>query len=406
MKNSLFLFGVITFFACGQSGQKSMNVHGPVTKMNVKFISHSISNSAQLWWARTLGDVDGDGILDVILQDNNGAGGWLGFLKGRLDGELWDSVIVAERSPRGNPFAAGDLEVADIDLDGDIDLIAIEHPGEWTNSGAPAYIYWYEQTDAGWAPHEIGSIPSALKDICIADLNQDKIPEIITVTFDANTLSIFSKDESSVYSKIHDLKLFNLHEGLDAGDIDGDGWLDIAANGYWLQNPQDLRAAWGIHVIDSIWFNQEGDWSANATKTKCQDTDQDGKAEVFITHSERSGYPVVRYSWVGAGQPWEKEIIKDSLPAAHSLQVEDMDLDGTYEVLTGVNRNRAINLNVQVFPVIIFQKKDDQWSEQVINSDGVYNLLSGDLEGDGDIDLVRLTTHDGQDMSIMINQLK
>ena len=38
-------------------------------------------------------------------------------------------------------------------------------------------------------------ILSALKDISIADLDGNGRPEIVTVTFDAATLSIFSKSE-------------------------------------------------------------------------------------------------------------------------------------------------------------------------------------------------------------------
>ena len=111
----------------------------------VSFRSFLIADDANLWWARTLADVAGDGVLDVVLQDNNGAGGWLGYLKGRTDGRQWTPVIVAERSPHGRPFAAGDLAAGDLDGDGDVDLIGVEHPGEWTESGAPAHLFWYEQ---------------------------------------------------------------------------------------------------------------------------------------------------------------------------------------------------------------------------------------------------------------------
>ncbi len=376
------------------------------------FRSSLISESANLWWARAFADVDGNGVLDVILQDNNGSGGWLGYLSGNADGNLFETVIVATETPSGGKFAAGDLEAADLDGDGDLDLIGVEHPGEWTDADAEAILYWYEQRGKDWVVHHVGSIPSALKDIALADLNQDQDLEIVTVTYNAHTLSVFKKSGQYDFEKAWDLPIHNLHEGLDIGDIDGDGLLDIATNGYWLPNPGHLTSAWKIEVIDSIWFSQgEDHWSINATKVFCRDIDEDGMAEVFITHSEKAGYPLAKYDWEEGF--FKKEILIESLSAAHSLLVEDLDGDGQYEVLTGVNRNRAINIaeekQIEVptdFPVLILYRSAGSWKKQVISTDGVYNLLAGDLEGDGDIDLVRLSSHDNSDMWLLENTLK
>ena len=371
------------------------------------FVSVSIAADANLWWARALADVDGDQILDVVLIDNNGSAGWLGYLKGNLEGLPWERHIVAEQSPNGKPFAAGDLACADMDGDGDMDLIGVEHPGEWTDADADATLFWYAQEDGSWRAHEVGVIPSALKDISLEDLDQDGLPEIITVTYNAETLSLFSRNSDGDYTKMWDLIIDNLHEGMDVGDVDGDGWKDIATNGYWLRNPGQVMAEWPLLTIDDRWFNQEDDhWSRNATKVLCTDMDADGKDEVLISHSERAGYPLARYD-LEDGR-WEMTILIDSVPAAHSLVTADINLDGTIDVMTGVNRNRAINiveergdsLAMTEFPVLIW----NQGAIDTINKDGVYNLLAGDIEGDGDMDLVRLTSHDEKDMWLMLNQ--
>ena len=118
----------------------------------LSFTSIQIANDANLWWSRDLADVDGDGILDVALIDNSGRGGWLGYLKGNTKGTSWEKVIVAEVSPKGNPFGSGDLEVGDMDADGDIDLIGVDHPGEWADADAEATLYWYEN-DGGTGHH-------------------------------------------------------------------------------------------------------------------------------------------------------------------------------------------------------------------------------------------------------------
>ncbi len=411
----LSIITLLFIAACGSSGSESdtdeMLPAAESTK-SVTFESRLIADDANLWWARTFHDVDGDGIKDIILHDNNGSGGWLGYLSGNKDNAVWGKVIIAESAAGGGKFAAGDLDAADLDGDGDLDLIGVEHPGEWTDADADASLYAYFQEEDEWDIKEIGSIPSALKDIEITDLDNDGFPEIITVTYNAETLSIFSMDENGEFRQVMARQINNLHEGLDAGDIDGDGFADIAANGYWMRNPGKLEAEWALDTIDARWFSQEEDhWARNATKTVCKDTDGDGRVEVFISHSEKDGYPVMRYTF--DGEKWIGEEILPGISAAHSLQVEDIDLDGDYEVLTGVNRNRAINIAEEsgteipvIFPVLLLDKIDGEWVADTLNTDGVYNLLVGDLEGDGDIDLIRLTSHDMKEMCLMENMAR
>ena len=395
------------------STPENKQVPPPAQAPDLSFESIQIADDANLWWARALADVDGDGILDVALIDNSGRGGWLGYLKGNIQGEAWEKVVVAETSPNGNKFGSGDLEIGDMDGDGDIDLIGVDHPGEWADADAEATLFWYENEEGTWTSHNIGTIPSALKDMSVKDLDGDNIPEVITATFNAGTLSVFQKGDGDDYHLAWELKINNLHEGMDVGDLDGDGKADIAANGYWLPNPGSLESPWELKVIDSLWFNQEEEhWSRNATKVACVDTDGNGVDEVFMTHSEKTGYPLAKYQ--REGEVWKKEILLDSMTAGHSLQVMDFDLDGQFEVATGVNRNRAIDIQKELetttmaneFPVYIFKNSPSGWTGTIINTDGVYNLLAGDLEGDGDVDLVRLTSHDEKDMWLMINNIR
>ncbi len=411
----LFQFAVLCgwLFSCSSpENQQQIALEDP-PPTELSFSSQQIAHDADLWWARTLADVDGDGLLDVVLINNNGGGGWLGYLKGQTEDGPWEKVIVAESSPNDRPFAAGDLEAGDLDGDGDIDLIGVEHPGEWTDAAAEATLFWYEQDQETWTPHNIGSIPSALKDISVRDLDGDGLPEIVTVTYNAETLSVFRKGPGVDFEKAWDLIIDNLHEGMDIGDVDGDGLPDIAANGYWLSNPGSADGPWELQVVDSIWFNQEEEhWSRNATKVVCMDTDGDGKDEVFITHSEKTDYPLVRYQQ--EGDSWSRQVMMDSLTAAHSLQVVDVDLDGQHEVVTGYNRNRAIDIVKELggdtapteFPVFVLKQSAVGSPQQIINTDGVYNLLAGDFEGDGDIDLIRLTSHNEKDMWLMVNELR
>ena len=372
-----------------------------------EFKSIQLTDQADLWWARVLADINGDGITDMVLQNANGSGGWLGWMEGTLDTtKTWETHIIAEGLEDGRKFAAGDLDLGDFDNDGDIDIIGVVHPGEWTDAGAPADIFWFE--NPSWERRYVGQIPDALKDINVDDLDGDGKLDIIAMTFEESIMTIFKQEDQGTFSIAQQFYVENLHEGMATGDINGDEFIDIAANGYFFANPgEDITQPWTVSAIDTIWHNQTGDWSRNATKMACYDFDGDGDQEVIISHSERDGYPVAIYDLIDeSNNEWSQKIIIENLPAAHSLQVCDFDLDGDMDILTGVNKHRAVNIDVNDFPVYIVLNQSAGWDTVRIHSDGIYNALANDYDDDGDVDIFRYPTHDVNDFYVMINQLK
>ena len=86
----------------------------------LSFQSVTVASDANQWWARALGDINKDGTLDVVLQNDNGHGGWLGWYEARNGGLSWKRHIIATETPGGGGFAGGDMEIGDIDNDGDV----------------------------------------------------------------------------------------------------------------------------------------------------------------------------------------------------------------------------------------------------------------------------------------------
>ncbi len=377
------------------------------TRSTLQFTAIPVSDEVELWWARVPADITGNGYTDLVLQTNNGHGGWLGYYEA-VDGHTWVKHIIAETTPGGGTFGSGDLDAGDIDLDGDIDVLGLEHTGEWDSAAAPTRIYWYSNPE--WEPNLIGTVPNFIKDINLADLNGDEMPDLAAITYEEHSMIVYRQDSPGEWTPVLDTTITNLHEGMDVGDIDGDGDIDIAANGYWVENPGgDMSGDWNIMSINDKWHNQEGDWSKNASKVFCRDINDDGKAEVFISHSERSGYPLAWYqSDDPASGKWTEHIIKEDFPAAHTIQVFDFDLDGDFDVLSGMNRSRAMGLGIQdSFPVIIFLNDGEMgWTEFLVSDEGIYNGQCADMEGDGDIDIFRLPTHDATRFEVLGNLLK
>ncbi len=371
-------------------------------KPEMTFSSQQIADDAQFLWAMSVNDLTGDGITDLVFSDNNSAGGVLGYYKGQTEEGLWEKVVIAEEAPGGGTFASGDLETIDMDGDGDIDIVAVKHTGEWENAAEPSEIYWFE--NPGWQPHEIGTAPNFIKDLSVADFNNDKRPDLVTLCYETHNLSIFQHNIDHSFSKLKSMNIANLHEGMDVGDADGDGYMDIAVNGFCLKNPKgNIMGDWLMETVDRKWHNQSGDWSANATKNFCADLNGDGRDEIFISHSERNGYPV---SWYLRNQTeWIEHVIIDSLSSCHTLQVYDFDIDGDLDVLAGVNKGRAINIGISEFPVFIFVNDGthNRWTPVKIADGGIYNGRVTDFDGDGDMDIFRLPEHGAKDVFLLIN---
>jgi hypothetical protein len=380
----------------------------------LKFEARTVENNAVLWWARAVGDVNGNGLLDILLQDNNGHGGVLCWYETAPGAKQWTRRIIADKAPNGSPFAAGDLAAGDINKNGHLDVLGLAHPGEWKQGGATTEIYWYANPSPSgnpatdpWKPHHIGQAPAFVKDLKLTDLNRDGKLDLVAITFEGNKFLVFRQNSPTSWTKVQDFVVPNLHEGMDVGDITGNGLPDVAVNGYWIENPGgDLAGKWIVRSIDEKWHNQTGDWSRNATKVFCRDITGDGRVEVFISHSERAGFPV---SWYSASDPrngpWKEHIVTRKLIAVHTLQVFDFDRDGHFDILAGVNKNRAKALGATEFPAIIFRNRGDnvEWDEILLTNDGIYNGQAGDLQGNNRLDIFRLPTHDATLFEVLVN---
>ena len=377
------------------------------------FAVRTITDSVQYMWAFCPAEVSGDDLVDLVLINGNNAGGSLQYLRAQTDTGRWDLVTIAEVPPTGGKFAAGDLEAADMDGDGDTDVFAVKHPGEWMDAGHEAELFWYE--NPSWEPHPIGAVPNAVKDVNFADFDQDGKMDVAVLTFEESTLSVFrQRPEDGLFERVAYYEQYgNLHEGMATGDTNGDGRPDIIANGYIFSNPSvDLSAEWTVQNIDEKWNNQpieegrDDNWSRNGTKHFARDLDGDGTVEVFVSHSERSGYPLVYYKKQPDGS-WQENVLADNVPAAHTLQVYDFDGDGDLDVLSGVNKNRAVNIKegVDNYNVTLYLNDGSatSWTQKVIGTDGIYNGQAADFDGDGDPDIFRYPNHEATTIELLVN---
>ena len=313
---------------------------------------------------KAVGDVDGDGFVDVVVASSNG--GPLVW----YEAPDWTRHVIA---PSGTWSC--DAKLADMDGDGDLDLVI----SEWYTHNR---IEWYENpgpagnpaTDP-WKRHIIGS-PRA-HDIEVGDIDGDGHLEIVTRSQgeDGHQIVIWKRLNATSWTK----RVLSCPpgEGLALGDMDGDGRLDVVIGGRWYRAPEDiLHDPWEEHLF--------AEWPPDAV-VRVADMNQDGRPDVVLTRSEGS----YRLSWFQVpsdprSDGWTEHVVDDDVDFAHSLVICDMNKDGEPDIVTA-EMHQSPRKRVMVY---LNEGDAAKWERQVIAVTGSHNLCVADVGGSGLLDLI------------------
>lgn len=369
------------YWAGQTEGKSAVHIVGKVDFGYLKAVDYTDSRFTNT------ADINGDTKLD-ILGFKGGNGGFISW---------YEYPSFRQHIVRKGNFNAGRPLAADVDSDGDMDIIVAKN--------SDRHVYWYENplqqrnpTKNNWIEHRVGSTKGTtkgdyIKDYGVADFDCDGRRDIVVCTFDdpAEIFIYFQDGKESWQKKTHTYK--NGHEGLDIGDIDGDGDPDVVTNGRWFETPDDARQEKLVeHNIDSKWHNQSGSWQRNATMIQVADLDGNGRLDIVISHSEMDDYPL---SWYRADDPkgsWAEYKIDPSYGWCQTLDVGDVDMDGDMDILAG----RFTRPNPPDVPpphdVRIYYNPGEvrgNWDRQVVRSNsGIYFGHLADMDADGDLDIV------------------
>lgn len=167
-----------------------------------------------------MGDFDGDGHVDVAVADN--ARALISVRLGRGDGTLGD-----ERTFPEGGIPAFVCVAADVDLDGHLDLVC-------ANRGSNDVSVLLGRGDGAFSepvvsPVSLPGVDAGPYAVAIADFNADGVPDVVTPNYRTSTASVLL----GVGNGAFDLALEVEHVGTTtygaaAGDFDGDGHPDLA----------------------------------------------------------------------------------------------------------------------------------------------------------------------------------
>ena len=302
--------------------------------------SHTICQDDPGYLERhVLGDVNGDGHLDVVMVKNRvGHLLWFENSGTPADGKLWKRHVLTADFMR-----AYDVDLADLDGDGDLDVAASAYTGDC--------FAWFEnpgkdKVTQPWTQYQFDKAPEIAntRTIVAVDINRDGKPDLLgTGTYGGHVVwyeNTGKPGKQRFKRNIIDNKSPMPTHGHPV-DMDGDGDVDVLmAYGMrgsptpethvvaWYENVGDkgVGTEWKKHLVGTLTYGFEA---------VPGDLDGDGDLDVIATGCSGGQKPKGELCWYentgNAKGDWKKHPLK-SYPEAAQVIVMDLDKDGRLDI--------------------------------------------------------------------------
>ncbi|MBK9512732.1 MAG: T9SS type A sorting domain-containing protein [Flavobacteriales bacterium] len=300
------------------------------------------------------GDLNGDGLPDLVLGGDNAQLGWYANLGGGAFGpQQTIPGYVAPAQPH----------CGDVDGDGDDDLIVF---------GMVDGTVWYANDGSGGLVVG-GTIPSEVP-LVIADLDGDGDVDFSEDTGNSCDVHVLQNQGGAAWTTlvVETVDGYNLAgTRYGVGDMDGDGRDDLLTSG-------------GMDVPG--WYPNQGNGTIGPRMRFCQsmgggydisasDIDQDGDQDLVT--ASRYGDWVCWYPNNGDGTFGDQQVVVEYRDGVTTSRTADLDGDGWPDIIT----------NVASCAVIWNNNGGSSWTPQALPDLGT-SRCETDLDGDGDLDLV------------------
>ena len=337
-----------------------------------------------------LADLDGDGDLDVVVSAQDGTGAALVWFKNNA-GVLSGTALTILASAGG----ADRISTTDLDRDGDIDVLL--------SAGTDGAVLFLENTGDGatWTTRTVNGSMTGATHAIGADVDGDGDLDVVA----AGTGSVVWHENQRLHTTVTFGTEVPITTGLGSGqrigfgDLDMDGDLDLIGGDssyctgnncggpHWVQNLSD-GALWGTATSLASFLT-------NFRQGLAFDIDQDGDLDPVAVTNNSS--PYIQYfendrsGTFGAGIT-----VPGSGSATALISVGDVDNDGDVDIVRGVNSGGEVYW--------MRNNGGGSWSScPIADFDTSNDTVLGDMDGDGDLDVIVQDNESPAGSQLLIN---
>jgi len=335
-------------------------------------------------------DMDKDGDLDIV------AGGGFALFIYENDGEEggWQRFGNLDDS---NAIGANGGQLHDVDNDGHIDVVSARYQddvGWWKNPGPPL-------SDTPWDFFSISNETRYMHDLIRVDIDGDQVAEEFIADLNQGywsariTIKWFrpGTDPQQPWEQ-HTIEVDRPegaphgHSGLDLADIDDDGQLDLAYANGWYKGPADPTGVW-------TWYEITDQYGVSNTLARDMDEDTDLDLLMGAGHHGQGVYWYEQPEDPIAGV-WAKHDIDASIHHPECLQAIDDGNDGDVDVVTcnlffGEDPGEP-DWSEEVHDIFMFENLPgkNSWNVTLVspNSFPSHQLQLSDVNRDGRLDIL------------------
>ncbi|MEO7992739.1 MAG: VCBS repeat-containing protein, partial [Chryseolinea sp.] len=332
-------------------------------KKNEIALPDSIQGAQSIW-----ADLDNDGLLDILIVGrSNSTRSHLYFIKG-------DTVNIPILKMETVPIPDHQtIDIVDYDLDNDMDVIV-----SGKRNGVDTTAVYLNKGSFQFEEHFL-NVP-AFTISKFVDLDNDANMDWIVSGIDNGVpfTKILKRKQDYFWNIVHDSIKFSL-TALEVIDANGDGRFDLFLSG--RVKPDSLVSGFLINQ-NSFYFIPESTIELQGISTSA-DVNADGLFDVLISGKDLNNADQTKLYLSGSGNYTISNyplVLKD----AHSFMA-DLNSDGVVDVnyLGKNNSDETLNIN----------KYDDQ-DYDTLNSNNLVAQRFGDMDHDGDLDLIQLVQRD------------
>jgi hypothetical protein len=358
-------------------------------------------------------DFDNNGRLDIFLADSHATFAW--YETNAQTGKFeWQRSFDTLSERQGFIY---DFDAADIDGDGDLELVV----DEWLGADGNPYTWVYD-------------LPSGELLVDYLDFQFFETTHVYDVNGDGTDNLVFSGSwysfDSGELRLFNNVSVENWHtiDQIELNDLDGDGDLDILSSGRGGNNCQEPPCAYFVTWKENV--DGRGTYGPrqlidNGRNATLIDVDSDGTNEIFTgetvySYSDGEFVPAGKIDGVGAPRipiDWDRDgdvdllsvfngdlflhendlassrflprvrLINGDFDGEHDIAANDIDDDGDWDIVAVLTSRGEVN------PIVWYEKLDDgtfakpqTFVETSFSGVDAIRMLPRDFDNDGDTD--------------------